>query len=411
MRDTDLYKAILGLHEPWFITNVDLDPKAETVTVHVDVPPGTMFQCPQCKSSDCPVYDSRPRKWRHLDTCQFKTFIEAPLPRINCSGCGVKTINPPWAEGHSRFTLMFERFVIDALKEMSMQGASRLLRLSWDQLDSIVQRAVRRGLHRRDLGQLKRIAIDEKCIGSGQNSYITIVSDLETSKVVWVGKDRRRDTLDQFFYMIGPNACSQIECICMDMWRPFQSSCRKWIADADAKTVLDRFHIEKHLGEAVDLVRKQEQRELMRQGDDRLKGSKWDWLTRREHLDEVRLARFDDLRKSDLRTARAWALRENFRHIWSFEKRAFAAAHFDRWHEWATRSGLLPMQRVAKRLKTHLNRILTYLQFRVTNAKAEGINNKIQTIKKKAYGFRNVDRLINMIYFHCSGLNLYPDPL
>lgn len=411
MRDIELYKAVLGLREPWFITSVDLDKAAETITVHVDVPADTRFECPQCKGTDCPVYDSRPRTWRHLDTCQFKTFIQAPLPRINCSGCGVKTINPPWSEGHSRFTLLFERFVIDALQEMSMKGASRLFRLSWDQLDSIVQRAVRRGLARRDLGDIKRIGIDEKSVGKGQDNYITIVSNLETSKVVWVGKSRRRETLDEFFKMIGPEICSRIECISMDMWRPFQSSCRKWIPDADAKTVLDRFHIEKHLGEAVDMVRKQEQRELMKQGDDRLKGSKWDWMTRRENMDEKRLARFDDLRKSDLNTARAWAMRENFRRLWSYKNKAYATKHFDRWHTWVTRSSLVPMQRVGKRLKTHLNRILTFLKFRVTNAKAEGINNKIQTINKKAYGFRNTNRLINMIYFHCSGLNLYPGPL
>lgn len=411
MRDTDLYKTVLGLREPWIIAGVEMDEARETITVRVDIPAGTRFVCPGCQAGDCPVYDSRTRTWRHLDTCQFKTMIEAPLPRIECPACGVKTISPPWAEGHSRFTLLFERFVIDALGQMSITGVCKLLRVKWDQVATITSRAVRRGLERRELDDLTSIGIDEKCMGSGQNSYITIVTNLETSKVVWVGRDRTRETLDEFFKMLGPEGCARIQSICMDMWRPFQSSCRTWIESAEAKTVLDRFHIEKHLGEAVDMVRKQEQRELLQGGDSRLKHSKWDWLTRIENLSPKRRERFEALRTSDLRTAKAWAMRENFRHLWSCQSRSEATHHFEQWHQWATRSNLVPMHKVAKRMKTHLNRILNYLTFRITNAKAEGINNRIKTIQKQAYGFRNPERMINMIYFHCAGLKLYPDPL
>lgn len=410
MRDTELYSVLLGLHSPWFIENVDLDAKAQTVTVHVALAPQSRLACPACSKADCPLYDSRPRKWRHLDTCQFQTFIEASLPRIKCSDCGIKTLSPPWAQPHSRFTLLFERFAIDALREMSISAACRLLRISWDEADTIIARAVERGLLRRCLKDLTRIGVDEKSVGKGQR-YITVVTDLARNRVVWAGPDRRMETLDQFFVMLGKEQAKKIECISMDMWRPFQSSCRKWVPDADSKTVLDRFHIEKHLGEALDLVRKQEHRELARKQDERLKGSKWDWLYRPERLKPERLADFEVLRKSDLRTARAYALRENFRHLWSCPGVAEAREYFEKWYNWAAGSGLEPMKKVAKRLRTHLNRILTYVKFKVTNARAEGVNNKIQSLKKKAYGYRNTQRLINAIYFHCADLQLYPEPL
>jgi len=253
-----------------------------------------------------------------LDTCQFKTLIEAPLPRTECRGCGkVKTVTPPWAERHSRFTLLFERFAIDALLEMSVTGACRLLRISWDEAARIIERAVRRGCAQRDLSQLRGIGVDEKSVLKGHH-YVTVVHDLDTSSVIWVGEDRREETLDRFFASLPKAVLEQIECITMDMWKPYQASCRKWIPDADEKTVLDRFHIERHLNEAVNTVRKQEHRALMEDGIDLLANTKWDWLHRTENLPPQREARFQELRQYDLKTVRAHAIKENFRHFWNY---------------------------------------------------------------------------------------------
>lgn len=410
MHDTELFKQLLGLKDPWFISNVELDGRLQTVMIYVEYPAQTCFECPQCQTAQCAVYDRRDRIWRHLDTCQFKTYIKASMPRVECSKCGIKTVSPPWAEAHSRFTVLFERLAIDAFCEMSISGGCRMLQISWDEASSIIERAVRRGLARRELTDVTRIGIDEKAVGKGQR-YITIVTDLVKSKVLWVGKERRSETLDSFFELLDKQGCSRIECISMDMWRPFQAACRKWIPDADSKTVLDRFHIDKYLGQALDQVRQQENRELLRTHDRRLKGSKWDWLFHPENLPDKRREPFEQLRKSDLKTAKAYALRQNIRHLWSCSSPEEAHEHFDYWYQWAIHSGLVPMQKIAKKLKSHLGRILTYLKFRETNSRAEGINNKIQSVKKKAYGFRNLDRFINMIYFHCAGLKMYPYPL
>lgn len=407
MHDTNLYHQILGLKSPWQVSDVELSEKATTITVRVTLPPGTKLPCPKCGRPGCSIKDRSERTWRHLDTCQFKTLLVAPLPRVNCPDCGVKTITPPWALKYSRFTLLFERLAIDALLEMSVSGVCRLLRLTWDEVSGIMERAVSRGLARRDLSNLHRIGIDEKAVQKGHR-YITIVYDLDTSNVIWMGKDRTEETLDRFFASLPKEIVNQIDCITMDMWKPYRASCRKWIENADEKTVLDRFHLERHLNEAVDKVRRKERRMLREENNDLLDNTKWDWLYHRENLPPERHARFEKLRKYDLKTVRAHAIKENFRHFWRHTYAANARKFFRLWYYWATHSRLDPIIKVAKMIHRHFERIITYFRNRASNSIAEGINNKIQTVKKKAYGFRDVGRFINSIYFHCGGLSLYP---
>lgn len=406
MRDTQLYAHLLGICTPWRVSGVELNEARETITVRVVLRAGARLRCPVC-GKYCRIKDKRQRQWRHLDTCQYQTLVIAPLPRTECEECGVKTVSPPWAEKHSRFTLLFERFAINVLLEMSMQAACRLLRISWDEAAGIQARAVRRGLRRRKMRVVRGLGIDEKPIGRG-HQYLTVVHDLKTRKVLWAGRDRKKETLDQFFAALPEEIRGRIECLTMDMWKPFQASCRHWIEDADEKTVLDRFHLERQLNKAVDQVRKQEHEALKACGLQLLSNTKWDWLYHPENLPEEREARLRELRQYDLQTVRAHAIKEGFRHFWDYRYLANAQSFFKDWYFWATHSRLEPMIEVAKRFKNHLPRILNYFRFRVSNSTAEGINNKIQTIIKKAYGFRNVQRLINSIYFHCGGLDLYP---
>jgi transposase len=409
MQDRELYRVLLGLNEPWFVSDVDLNAAKQLVTVHVKLPRGSHLVCEYCGQGDCPVHDYQERTWRHLDTCQFKTLIQAPLPRVKCSKCGVKTASPPWATGHSRFTLLFERFAIDVLGQMSISGACKVLRISWHEADGIIGRAVQRGLGRRKIEKLTGIGIDEKAFRG--NDFVTVVHDLSNSNVLWVGKSRKAEALDDFFKQLGPQLCASIECISADMWKGYALACRNWIPDADKKVVIDRFHIERYLGKAIDEVRQQEHNYLSRKKDQRLKATKWQWLVPFEKLPDNQRVQFEQLRTSDLRTAKAYAIRETFRHFWQLRDLSEARDHFNNWYNWVMRTSMLPMRRVAKMLKRNLEHLLNYIKYRVSNSRAEGINNKIQTVKKKAYGFRNVDRFIDMIYFHCSKLELYPNPL
>lgn len=163
-----------------------------------------------------------------------------------------------------------------------------------------------------------------------------------------------------------------------------------------------------HLSKAVDEVRKKEHRALSREGDTRLKGTKYAWLKNPKNFSRKAWRAFAELRDSTLQSARAWALRESFRRLWDYRYVGAARRFFNWWYGWAMRSRLEPMKRVARMIKSHLENILTYLEHRVTNAVTEGLNAKIQWLKYSARGYRNPDSFKTAIFFHCGGLDLEP---
>ena len=179
-------------------------------------------------------------------------------------------------------------------------------------------------------------------------------------------------------------------------------------ADADEKIVFDRYHLMKYLTTAVDTVRKQENRALAAGGDKRLAGSKYVWLYSAENLPARHVDRFARLRAGDLKTARAWAIKESLRHFWAYQRRGWAAKHFKRWYFWATHSRLQPVIDAARTLKRHEAGLLSYFAHRISNAGAEGLNSRIQAIRVSARGYRNREHFKTAIYFHLGGLQLYP---
>ncbi len=405
MRDIELYEAILGLTPPWKVAHVELDVAAKEVTIRVDAGPSP-FPCPECGAM-VGGYDSKFCRWRHLDTCQFVTWVEAEVPWVECPQHGVKQVRVPWAEPGSQFTPLFERVAIDLLRECSVAGAADLLRISWDEAWGIKKRAVRRGLARRAVGEVKHVGVDEKAVAKG-HTYLTVVADLDRSQVLYLAEGRKGESLDGFWEGLGPAGRTGIEAIAMDMWEPYiQSTCRH-VPGAEEKIVFDNFHIVKHLHEAVDRVRRVEQRALKGVADDRLTGTKYLWLMRPQDMSRQQRARFRELCAGDLRVARAWALKERFRQLWEYRYVGAAQRFFRRWFWRATHSRLGLMAKVAWLIRRHLPNVLTYLRHRITNAGLEAVNATIHWVKKTARGFRNVEHFKTAIYFHCGGLDLYP---
>jgi transposase len=313
----------------------------------------------------------------------------------------------PWAEPHSRFTLLFERLAIDVLRECDVLGATRLLRISWDEAWAILERAVERGQLAKQARVIARLGVDEKSIAKG-HKYFTLVSDVERGTVEYVGDHRRQESLDAFYAGLTPKQLAGIEAVAMDMWDPCFQSTMAHVPKAAEKIVFDRCHIMAHMGKAVDDVRKREHRALRAEGDETLTGTKYLWLYREENVPEKHRERFIDLRKAHLKTARAWAMKENLRDLWECRYRSWAESFWEGWYFWATHSRLEPVIKVAKMVQSHLPNILTYYTHRITNAVSEGLNSKIQGIKKMACGFRNQQHFKTAIYFHCGGLQLYP---
>lgn len=407
MRDTELYGYLLGLGSPWSVSRVELNQKEQRVDVWAEHPAGTLWPCPECGAA-LSTYDHGPeRQWRHLDSCQFMTYLRARPPRVNCPKDGVRQVKLPWAEPKARFTAMFERFAIDVLRESDVLGATRILRISWDEAHHIMRRAVSRGLAAKSELGTRRLGVDEKAIAKG-HKYFTVVTNLDKGTVEYVGEDRKTSSLDAFFVKLTAEQRGSIEAVAMDMWEPYQTSVHAHVPDAAKKIVFDRFHMMQHMGRAVDTVRKWEHRKLRAKGDDTLAGSKYLWLYSAENLPEKHQERFEELRSADLKTGRAWAIKESLRQLWSSTSRVEGESYWRRWYFWATHSRLESVIKAAKTIFRHIDNVLTYFEHRITNATSEGLNSKIQGIKKQAYGFRNKENFKTAIYFHCGGLELYP---
>ena len=369
---------------------------------------GVAFPCPQC-GKKLSLYDHKEeREWRHLDTMQLQTWVHARMPRVECPHHGVKQVDVSWAEPNSRYTKFFERFAIDVSQETDTKGASKILRLSWDEAGNIPERTVVRGIARKPPLVLRLMGVDEKAVGHGQQ-YATLVYDLEKGTVEGVGEERKKETLDLFFQSLTGEQRAAIEGVALDMWDPFISSIEEHVPGGMEKLVFDRFHIMKHANVGVDTVRKSENRALWKEGNPTRKGSKYVWLYRGENLPERYQDRFAALRALHLKTGRAHALKEALAELWDSQSPGWARNYWRRWYFWATHSRLEPMKRVAAMIKDHLRGVMNFFTHRITNAVAEGLNSKIATIQKMAYGFRNKGHFRTAVLFRCGGLDLYPE--
>jgi transposase len=400
------YAQLLGLIPPWLVVDVRLKMEELKVEIEVQWPEGELVHCPECEEL-CRIKDHREeRVWRHMDTMQFQTLLRSRVPRADCPTHGAKTIRVPWAGPRSQFTLLFERFAIDVIyAARSITQAQELLRISWDQVQSIQARAVERGLARRKLDALEYVGIDEKSFGKGHD-YVSVLSDINEGRVLDVVKERTKEAADELWKTIPMEQRGSIKAVAMDMWDAFMTSTRENVAQADI--VHDKFHVAKYLGKAVDDVRKKENRELAGEGNEILKGSKYLWLTNPGNWSPDQEEIFKILRKEELKVSRAWAIKEMFSEFWNFVYEKSAEKFFGRWYFWATHSRLKPVIETAKTLKLHLAGLLTYLKHHITNAVAEGLNSKIQGIKANARGFRNFGNYRISILFHCGKLNVYP---
>jgi len=404
-RLTEHYSLLLGLDAAWTVSDVSLFVEENRVEILVTHGGGRVV-CPECDAR-CTIADHAPeRSWRHLDTMQFETKIRARTPRADCKVCGIKTIAVPWADKHSRFTLMFEAVAIEVLLACgNIKSAIGLLGITWDAAQRIMDRAVQRGLARRDLEAIEHVGMDEKSFRRRHN-YVTVLTDLDGSRVLEVAEGRDEEAANVAWKAIPEQQRKKVKAVAIDMWAAFEKAAGTHAPQADI--VHDRFHISKHLNDAVDKVRRQEHKALKKDGDERLTGSKHSWLFNPENMKEQRWLDFQPLKDSELKTSRAWAIKEQFRWFWEYTYAGNARKFFKSWYGWAARCRLAPIIEVAKMLKNRLPNILSYFRHGITNAMSEGFNSRIQSIKASARGFHAFDNYRTRILFHCGKLDLKP---
>ena len=229
------------------------------------------------------------------------------------------------------------------------------------------------------------LGVDEKAVAR-RHQYVTMVCDLDRGTVEYLAENREKTSLDAYYAPLSPEQLAGIQAVAMDMWDPYISSTVAHVPQGRSKIVFDRFHIMKQMNEAVDAVRKEENRLLMEDDFDILKGTKYLWLFAEENTPEKMAQRFGWIRESNLKTARAWAIKEALRELWSYHRKGWAEQYWKWWYYWATHCRLKPVQKVAKMIHNHLDNVLTYFDHRITNAVSEGLNSKIQTVKKTPTG-------------------------
>ena len=409
MTDSELYHQILGLTPPWRVAHVALDTDAQDVRVFVEHDPTSgSLCCPECGKA-CPGYDLREeRSWRHLDTCQFKTFLVCCVPRVACQEHGVRTAKTPWSEPGSRFTCAFECFAIALLQATQVQGkAAALLRLSSSAVHDLMHRAVLRGLSRRGRQEVvEHATLDEKSIKQG-HQYITVLGDSVGRRVLDVVEGRTVEaTKTLLTHSLSPAQREKVQSVAMDMWQPFAQATEAVLPEAEI--VHDRFHLAKYLSEAVDKTRKEEHRRLSNQGDSPLAKSKYVWLKNPENLTAKQKALFEALSGQDLETVKVWSFKEAFREFFSAGSVPEGEAFFANWYKAAIELGNRHLSKVAQMLQRHLSGLVAYLRHHTSNAFAEGMNSQIQQIKASARGFRKPSNFRIAILFFLGKLDLNP---
>ena len=413
MKDTDFYQQVLGLEQPWKVGSVDLDLSEGRVVVRLEV------ECATQWAEDgelLPIHGYETRQWRHLDTMQLETILEARVPRVRRvhrdeSGAVESTttqmVRVPWAEPGSRWTLMFEAWSQQVLKvSQSVEAACQMLRLSWHSAHRIMQRGVDRGLARRTLDEVKRVGLDEKSSRKGHR-YITVAVDLSAGRVLEVVPERTTEAACGALSVLSDEQRERVEAACIDMSAAYDAAIAQRLPHA--VRVYDRFHVSKLLGEAVDRVRRQEHKQLgAAEAQSVLKGKRYLFLSGMDRLSDERFADLARLLKSNLKTGKAYGYRVHFEEFWQCASRQQAAEFFKVWYRSAIHTRMEPLKKVARTLKAHLDGLLNYFAYPITNAMTEGINSQIQKLKLNARGFRNLNHYRTRILFFLGGLDLSP---
>jgi len=402
MDQLTLYNQILQLSPPWFTTKVDLIADQELVLVTVSYSEGTRFLCPKC-SEVCDQYDTRKRRWRHLDTCQYKTFIEAEVPRVICPNHGCLTLQVPWALEQARYTKVFENTVLKWIQEASILALSRRFRLSWTAINGILKRGVQRGLERPRRYKCVHLSVDETCIGANRD-FITILSNHE-GQVLAVEDGRSSESLLRCFKRIPIHFLNKVKTISMDMSPAYQKAVRiRFKRRADKLIAFDHFHVTKKLTETLHQVRKAEVRSMPNIDQLYLHKTRYHWLRNGQKLTLKKLEQLESQKTYLHDTATTWFFKEKAREIWQGHRQLGARKAWKQWISLAGDTDIVPLIAVASMIEEKLKGILTAMKYGVSNARAEAINNKIKAMARRAYGFRNRERYKAAIMFYLGRL-------
>jgi len=352
-----------------------------------------------------PGYDTGDhRHFPFIPLWGIQVFLVYAMRRVNCPLCNIKVEQVPWVDGKKSLTKAYQWFLAGWAKRLSWQEVASVFQRSWYHVFGSVEMAVEWGRERMDLEDITAAGIDEMQWGRW-HQYVTVVYQINAGckRLLWIGENRRAKTLLKFFRWFGEERSAKVEFICSDMWRAYLKVIVK--KAPQAIHILDRFHIVAHLNKAVDEVRAGEAREFKAKGSEPvLKGSRWWFLKRAENLTANQNVKLADVLRYNLRTVRAYLLKEEFQFFWEYKSAWWAGKFLDQWCTKTMRSKMEPMKKVAKMLRRHRPLILNWFRAKkeFSSGIVEGLNNKAKVTTRKAYGYKSF-RSLEVALYHTLG--------
>jgi transposase len=377
----------------------------ECMLVYIDRLGKRLLRCGVCRQRCLEVHDIRKeREWRDLSMRKLPLKLRYQPRRVACPRCGVRVEDFPWAEPWARVTTALSNAVAVLARELSWKGTAREYGLNWKSVATMVKRAVQYGLKHRKRPPVHAIGIDEVSRRKGQ-VYVTVVYDLERRVLLWVGDNRTEEAVRPFFTKeMGKRRCQTLQVVCMDMWAAYAKLVRDHAVNA--QILFDRFHIVKHLNEAVDSARRDLWRQLTTKERVNFKGTRWLLLKNPWNLSSGQKERLSTLVRWNSPLVRAWYLKESFQLFWTYRQPCRAKQHLLKWMNSAMRSRLEPFKKFVGMLRSHLDGVLAWTKTRLSNGAVEGMNNKIKSISHRSFGFRTAENFIAAIYHCCARLPL-----
>jgi transposase len=394
MNQETLFSAALGITPPWEVTAVTFSKEEKRLDITIDFPRGSTFACPVC-GEEAKAYDTMEETWRHLNFFQYEAYLHARVPRVSCpnSGCGIKKISVPWARPGSGFTLLFEALVMALVRQMPVKAAATILGEHDTRIWRIIDHYVDAARAKVDTSPVSRIGIDETAARRGHD-YVTLFFDLDEKRLLFGTPGKDHQTVADFAEHLAAHggATENITSACIDMSKAFIKGITETFPNA--AITFDQFHLIQLMNNALAKVRAEEARLF----PELLKGTRYVWLKNPENLTEHQDENLVKLSHYNLKTGRAYRLKLALQDVFFARSRQEAEPLLKSWHDWAIRSQVEQVKKVARTVKEHWNGILNWFDSKLSNGFLEGINSLLQAAKARARGYRSTKNLINMAY-------------
>ena len=394
MNSESLFAVALGIAPPWEVEGVEFSKEDKRLDIKIGFRRGATFACPVCGSA-APVHDTGEKTWRHLNFFQFDAYLTARVPRVKCPNTdhGVKQVPVPWARAGSGFTLLFEALVMTLVREMPVRAAAALLGEHDTRIWRVIDHYVQSARAQVDHSKVSRVGMDETSARRGHD-YVTFFFDMDRRRLLFGTEGKDHETVKAFSedFKAHTGSPENVTDVCLDMSKAFIKGVKEALPEAEI--TFDPFHLIQHMNDALGKVRAEEANlfpELM-------KGSRYAFLKNPENLTEKQDETLTKLSHYRLKTARAYLLRLALQDVYFAATREDAARRLKSWYNWAIRSQIDQVKKVAKTVKNHWNGILAWVDSRLSTGFIEAINGLIQSAKRRARGYRSTKNLINMAY-------------